>query len=97
MTSDQMGRAVVAAKASRAVRVAGADKASYIEIGRENWTRPRRRRPHLHRRSRSRRPWLGLGRGLATRSLAAGAIQRHGIAGIAQGHVGTISQERKER
>ena len=31
MTSDEIGRAVVAAKAWRAVRVAGADKASYIE------------------------------------------------------------------
>jgi hypothetical protein len=94
MTSDEIGRAVVAAKAWRAVRVAGADKASYIEREAElDQATPTA--PHLHRRSCSRRPWSRRRPGLATRSLAAGAIQRHGIAGIAQGHGGTIIKNAK--
>ena len=55
MTSDEIGRAVVAARAWRAVRAAGAGKAPSIERALER-TSPRRLRPHLHPRSCSRRP-----------------------------------------
>ena len=93
MTSDEIGRAVVAARAWRAVRTAGAGKAPNIERAVER-TSPRRLRPHLHPRSCSRRPRPSAGR---TGGLAAGAIQRHGIAGIPQGHVGSSSEECKAR
>ena len=57
MTSDEIGRAVVAARAWRAVRVAGVGKAPGIErAARARRINPRRRRPHLRPRSCSRRP-----------------------------------------
>ena len=96
MTSDEIGRAVVAARAWRAVRTAGAGKSpKYRKSWRRGPTRggcAPRPRPHLHPRSCSQRL-----RPRATCGLAARVIHRHGIAGIAQGHVGTSSEECKER
>ena len=88
MTSDEIGRAVVAARAWRAVRVAGAGKSPSIERAWRRRTNPRR----------GRAPTCTRGRAAGARSrgracgLAAGAIQRHGIAGIAQGHAGGTVQ-----
>ena len=97
MTSDEIGRAVVAARAWRAVRAAGAGKASIIEKavrvgpvragGAPTCTRGRA--------AGARSPVVVCGR--AAGSLAIGAIQRHGIAGISQGHVGSSGEECKAR
>ena len=86
MTSDEIGRAVVAARAWRAVRVAGAGKASCIERAAELGSSRAGGAPTCTR-GRAAGARSSAARGLATRGLAAGAIQRHGIAGIAQGHV----------
>ena len=92
MTSDEIGRAVVAARAWRAVRAAGAGKSPSIE-----------RAVDADQPAPAGAPTCTRGRAAGARSrggargLAAGAIQRHGIAGISQGHVGSSSEECKER
>ena len=102
MTSDEIGRAVVAARAWRAVRTAGAGKSPHIEraIEADQPTQAAPPRPRLQPCGRAAcargRAAGARSRGI-THSLAAGAIQRHGIAGNSQGHVGTFSEECKER
>ena len=92
MTSDEIGRAVVAARAWRAVRAAGAGKASNIERAADADQARAGCAPTCTRGRAAGARSLGGARGLA-----AGAIQRHGIAGISQGHVGSPSEECKER
>ena len=93
MTSDEIGRAVVAARAWRAVRTAGAGKASNIERAIEQDQPTPAAPPRACTRGRA----AGAhGRGGA-RGLAAGAIQRHGSAGISQGDVGSSGEECKAR
>ena len=96
MTSDEIGRAVVAARAWRAVRAAGAGKASTY---RKSW----RRGPTRAGRAAAPPPPAPAvvqpapAAASSTCGLAAGAIQRHRIAGTRPGHVGTSSEECKER
>ncbi len=84
MTSDEIGRAVVAARAWRAVRTAGAGKASSIERAVERGARPRRPRPRLPPRSCSPRPRSRRAR-QRSRNRSASQLQRHGSAGISEG------------
>ncbi len=93
MTSDEIGRAVVAARAWRAVRTAGAGKSPHIERAAELGPTHAGCAAPTCTRGRA----AGARSRGVTRGLAAGAIQRHGIAGSSQGHVGTFSEERKAR
>ena len=95
MTSDEIGRAVVAARAWRAVRVGWRGQGFGYRKSCRELVGPTRA---------GCAPTCTRGRAASARSrvrargLAAGAIQRHGIAGIPQGHVGTCPvEERKER
>ena len=93
MTSDEIGRAVVAARAWRAVRTAGAGKAPTYRKSRRQLGSTRAGCAPACTRGRA----AGARSPVVARGLAAGAIQRHGIAGTPQGHVGSSSEERKAR
>ncbi len=85
MTSDEIGRAVVAARAWRAVRTAGAGKSPSIERAGDA-DQPAQAAPPPPPAPAVVQPAPAAVGG--TCGLAARAIHRHGIAGIAQGHVG---------
>jgi TPR repeat protein len=90
MTSDEIGRAVVAARAWRAVRVAGAGKAASIERALEQ-DQPAAAAPPPA-------PAVVQPAPAASPTVAqGGAILRHSLAGISQGHVGAFREECKAR
>ena len=96
MTSDEIGRAVVAARAWRAVRTAGAGKSPNIERA-GDVDQPAQAAPPPPPPACTRgRAASACGRD-ATCGLAARAFHRHRSAGPAQGHVGAASEECKER
>ena len=91
MTSDEIGRAVVAARAWRAVRVAGVGKTSGSkELQSSDQPAPAAPppAPAVVQPAPAAAP--------RDRGLAAGAIQHHDIAGTPQGHVGD-RQRRTQR
>ena len=92
MTSDEIGRAVVAARAWRAVRVCQ-QGCGHRKSGREfaGSTRAGYAPTSARGRAASARSRVG------TCGLTAGAFQHHGIAGTVQGRVGTSGEECKER
>ena len=97
MTSDEIGRAVVAARAWRAVRTGGAGKSPSIERAGDADQPAQAAAPPPPPpapavvRSRRPRPWH------RRWSRSPRIIHRHDSAGIAQGHVGTASQECQAR
>ena len=95
MTSDEIGRAVVAARAWRAVRTGGAGKTSYIERAgdADQPTQAAAAPPPPPAPAVVQPAPAAVGRRLRSSQPAPSNVTV--IAGISQGHAGTVSEERK--
>ena len=96
MTSDEIGRAVVAARAWRPVRATGTGKAPSIERAVQVGASRAGGAPTCTRGRAAGARGRGGASGLQQASRSP-RFQCHGIAGLSQGNVGTFSEECKER